>query len=57
MALADDYDGMLNVAASQIEEGAHALDVCVALTERADERDIMRKLVKKLALDGRRRRW
>ena len=33
-----------------MEEGAHALDVCVALTERTDERDTMRKLVKKLAL-------
>src|SRR5690606_23318296 len=31
-------------------EGAHLLDVCVALTERMDERDTMRKLVKKLAL-------
>jgi 5-methyltetrahydrofolate--homocysteine methyltransferase len=28
----------------------HLLDVCVALTERTDERDTMRKLVKKLAL-------
>ena len=26
-------------AVEQMEEGAHALDVCVALTERADERD------------------
>ena len=51
LVLADDYDGLLNVAVSQVEEGAHALDVCVALTERADERDIMRKLVKKLALN------
>lgn len=51
LVLADDYDGLLNVAASQVEEGAHALDVCVALTERADERDTMRKLVKKLALN------
>ena len=50
LALADDYDGMLDVARDQMEEGAHALDVCVALTERADERDSMRTLVKKLAL-------
>lgn len=48
-ALADDYDGMLVVARSQVDEGAHALDVCMALTERSDERDIMRQLVKKLA--------
>jgi 5-methyltetrahydrofolate--homocysteine methyltransferase len=50
-ALADDYDGMLSVATQQIEEGAHTLDVCVALTERADEAETMRKLVKKLALN------
>src|SRR5215213_8027719 len=49
-ALADDYDGMLGVAREQMEEGAHALDVCMALTERADEREIMQALVKKLAL-------
>ncbi|CAN5888522.1 methionine synthase [soil metagenome] len=49
-ALVDDYDGMLNVAREQVDEGAHALDVCMALTERADERLIMRDLVKKLAL-------
>jgi 5-methyltetrahydrofolate--homocysteine methyltransferase len=48
--LADDYDGMLSVARDQMEEGAHSLDVCMALTERADERETMRKLVKKLAL-------
>ncbi|MCC6675182.1 MAG: homocysteine S-methyltransferase family protein, partial [Thermomicrobiales bacterium] len=51
LALADDYDGMLTIGVDQVEEGAHALDVCMALTERADENDIMRKLVKKLALN------
>ena len=49
-ALADDYDGLLTVARDQTDEGAHALDVCMALTERADERDMVRQLVKKLAL-------
>ena len=49
-ALADDYDGLLAVARDQTDEGAHALDVCMALTERADERDMVRQLVKKLAL-------
>ncbi len=51
LALADDFDGMLTIGVDQVEEGAHALDVCMALTERADENDIMRKLVKKLALN------
>ncbi len=50
LVIADDLDGVLNVAVSQIEEGAHLLDVSVALTERADEADVMRQLVKKLAL-------
>jgi 5-methyltetrahydrofolate--homocysteine methyltransferase len=51
LALADDFDGMVAIGVGQMEEGAHALDVCMALTERADEQDIVRKLVKKLALN------
>ena len=51
LALADDYDGMVVVAREQTEIGAHALDVCVAMTERSDEREMLRKLVKKLALN------
>src|SRR6185436_237595 len=35
---------------SQVEGGAHTLDVCLALTERTDEAEQMRRLVKKLAL-------
>jgi 5-methyltetrahydrofolate--homocysteine methyltransferase len=50
-ALADDFDGLINVAHSQVDEGAHALDVCMALTERPDEAETMRALVKKLALN------
>ena len=50
-ALADDFDGLVNVALNQMEEGAHAIDVCMALTERADEAETMRKLVKKLSLN------
>ncbi|HEV2129074.1 MAG TPA: methionine synthase [Thermomicrobiales bacterium] len=50
LVIADDLDGVLNVAVGQMEEGAHLLDVSVALTERSDEADTMRKLVKKLAL-------
>ena len=51
LALADDYDGMVAVAREQMDDGAHALDVCVAMTERSDERDTPRMLVKKLALN------
>ena len=50
LLLADDYDGILEVAREQVEGGAHALDVCVALTERADEAEQMRRVVKKLQM-------
>jgi len=47
--LADDYDGVLEVAREQTESGAHVLDVCVALTERQDEDAQMRTVVKLLS--------
>src|SRR4051794_40411606 len=37
LLLADDYDGLVQVAEDQVEGGAHILDLCVALTERSDE--------------------
>ena len=49
LLLADDYDGVLEVARDQTESGAHVLDVCVALTERPDEGDQMRAVVKLLS--------
>jgi 5-methyltetrahydrofolate--homocysteine methyltransferase len=49
MLLADDYDGVLEVARGQAESGAHLLDVCVALTERQDEAHQMSTVVKLLA--------
>jgi 5-methyltetrahydrofolate--homocysteine methyltransferase len=49
LLLDDDYDGVLGVAREQTESGAHVLDVCVALTERPDERDQMRTVVKLLS--------
>ena len=49
LLLADDYDGVVDVAREQVEGGAHLLDVCVALTERQDEAEQMRRLVKLLA--------
>jgi 5-methyltetrahydrofolate--homocysteine methyltransferase len=50
LLLADDYDGILAVGRQQAEAGAHVLDVCVALTERPDEVEQMRKVVKKLSM-------
>lgn len=48
--LNDDYDTLLGIAREQVEGGAHVLDVCVALTERADESDQMAKTIKKLSM-------
>ena len=50
LLLADDYDGIVEVAVDQVEGGAHVLDVCVALTERPDEGAMMRNVVRKLAM-------
>jgi len=50
LLLDEDYDGILQVAQDQVDAGAHILDVCVALTERADEAEQMKKVVKKLAM-------
>jgi 5-methyltetrahydrofolate--homocysteine methyltransferase len=50
LLLADDYDGLLTVAEDQVNGGAHVLDVCVALTERQDEDEQMRQVVKRISL-------
>jgi 5-methyltetrahydrofolate--homocysteine methyltransferase len=50
LLLADDYEGMVAVGRGQAEGGAHVLDVCVALTERPDEKGQMTAVIKKLAL-------
>ena len=50
LLLTNDYDGLLVVAEDQVSGGAHVLDVCVALTERQDEADQMRELVKRISL-------
>lgn len=48
LLLANDYDAILGVAREQVEGGAHALDVTVALTERTDEAAQMVAVVRKL---------
>src|SRR5215469_6066273 len=50
MVLGDDYDGLVDLARKQIEDGAHCIDVCVATTERTDELEFMRRLVKQLSM-------
>ncbi|MEZ0397362.1 MAG: homocysteine S-methyltransferase family protein [Anaerolineales bacterium] len=49
LLLAEDYDAILEIARSQVTFGAHALDISTAVTERPDEDQLMRKVVKKLA--------
>ena len=51
MVMADDYDGLVDLARSQVDDGAHCLDVCVATTERDDERDFMVSLVKRISIE------
>jgi len=51
LVLSDDFDGLIDLARIQVEDGAHCLDVCVATTERSDELEFMKKLVKRLSLE------
>ncbi len=50
LLLADDYDGLVQVAEDQVTGGAHVLDVCVALTERQDEDVQMGTVVERISL-------
>ena len=50
LLLADDYDGLVQIAEDQVLGGAHVLDLCVALTERVDEDEQMRILAKRISL-------
>src|ERR1700729_2131332 len=49
LLLADDYDGLVQIAEDQVAGGAHVLDLCVALTERSDEDEQMRQLAKAIS--------
>ncbi|MDH3191133.1 MAG: dihydropteroate synthase [Nitrosopumilus sp.] len=51
LVLNDDYDGLIDLARTQVEDGAHCLDICVATTERSDELQFMLNLVKRLSLE------
>src|SRR5215208_5943436 len=50
LLLADDYDGILQIAEDQVTGGAHVLDLCVALTERQDEDVQMSEVAKRVSL-------
>ena len=49
LILAEDFESILPVAGQQVDSGAHGLDLCVALTERADESFLMHRAIKTLA--------
>jgi 5-methyltetrahydrofolate--homocysteine methyltransferase len=50
MLLADDYDGLNQIAEDQVDGGAHVLDLCVALVERDDEDEQMRRVAERVSL-------
>src|ERR1700754_3167478 len=50
LLLADDYDGLVQIAEDQVTGGAHVLDLCVALTERQDEDVQMAEVAKRVSL-------
>jgi 5-methyltetrahydrofolate--homocysteine methyltransferase len=50
LLLEEDYDAILEVAREQVASGAHALDISTAVTERPDEAELMRRVVKKLEM-------
>ena len=50
LLLAENYEGIVQVAREQMEAGAHVLDVCVAVTERADEAAQMSEIVRLLSM-------
>ena len=50
IALEGTTEDFVAIAREQVEGGAHVLDLCLALTERTDEAEQMRRLVKKLSL-------
>jgi 5-methyltetrahydrofolate--homocysteine methyltransferase len=52
LLLAEDWDAILTVARDQVDNGAHALDISVAVTERGDEAFLMRQVIRKLVTAG-----
>ena len=50
LLLADDYDGLNQIAEDQVEGGAHVLDLCVALVEREDEGEQLRRVAERVSL-------
>ena len=51
LVLQDDVDGLVDLARTQAQDGAHCLDICVATTELSNEKDLMLRLVKKISME------
>ena len=49
LMLEEDMQSALQIANQQLDHGAHALDICVALTEKDNENEIMQRLIKTLS--------
>lgn len=52
LLLAEDYDAILTVARNQTDNGAHALDISVAVTEKGGEEEMMHNVLRKLVTSG-----
>ncbi len=52
LLLAEDWDSILSVARDQVDNGAHGLDISVAVTERGDEPYLMKQVIRKLVTAG-----
>jgi methylmalonyl-CoA mutase cobalamin-binding domain/chain len=52
LLLAEDWDSVLTVARDQVDNGAHGLDISVAVTERGDEPYLMKQVIRKLVTAG-----
>ena len=48
LLLAEDWDAIIEIARGQVDYGAHALDISVAVTENLDEVGLMTAAVKKI---------
>jgi 5-methyltetrahydrofolate--homocysteine methyltransferase len=49
MVLENDFESILSLAQQQLDSGGHALDLCVALTERSGESATMQRLIKTIS--------
>jgi len=52
LLLAEDWDAILEIARGQVDSGAHALDISVAVTENDNEAGLMHTVVRKLVTAG-----